>query len=183
MVMYVYVYPLWETHITILTFVNFGLHRRPDATQLGELKACINPILELIRPLFAAREIGPFRLEFRPPVLTRKAAILPISNPSGQIAQIRQRAGQLLDGNKDLRDQLSRRGLNVPGIIHSTILRFKKAPRDPRQFTAGFDHAAAAAMPFAIEVNEILLTTETKPYMRSGEILHRFALAGSSHRP
>ena len=49
----VYVYPEWETHVTIMTFVNFSLHRRPAPERLAELQSLINPVRELIRPLLA----------------------------------------------------------------------------------------------------------------------------------
>jgi hypothetical protein len=125
--------------------------------------------------MFDSLSIKPFRLEFGPPVLTRKAAILTAANPTGEIARIRQRATELLEANHELRTKVVRGGLNVPGIIHSTIMRFKHAPRD----MSGFDAAAKATPPFAIDVKEIFLTTETKPYMREGEIIHRFPLATS----
>jgi hypothetical protein len=172
----IYAYPVWETHVTIMTFVNFNLHRRPSPERLAELRSCIGPILQALRPLFDGHEMAPFRLEFLPPVLTRKAAILPMANPSGEILQIRRRASQLLRGNRELHEKLLCAGLNVPEIIHSTIMRLKTAPRDLPRFEAGFDAIAATTSPFATTVGEILLTTETKPYMREGEILHRFAL-------
>ena len=177
----VYVYPLWETHVTIMTFLNFTLHQRPSPERMAELQSWIGPIIEAMQNLFDTEAIAPFRLEFQPPVLTRKAVILPVANPSGEIARMRQRAGQLLESNQALHEKLLRNGLNVPGIVHSTIMRFKKAPQDLSRFTAGFDAVAAATAPFAMTVREILLTTETKPYMREGEIVHRFALAGPQH--
>ena len=50
----VYVYPDWETHVTIVTFVNFSLHRRPDAKRLAELKALIQPIAKILQPVLVA---------------------------------------------------------------------------------------------------------------------------------
>jgi hypothetical protein len=172
----VYVYPFWETHITIITFLNFSLHRRPDAKRLEELRAFTAPILDAMREVFRAEPIAPFELHFRAPVLTRKAGILPIGNPTGEIPRLRQRALQVLEANKELHGNLTRLGLNVPGIIHSTIMRFKKVPSDFGRFTTGFDAVAASAPPFTIPIRELYLTAETKPYMRSGEILHHFPL-------
>ncbi len=173
----VYVYPIWETHITIVTFLNFSLHRRPSPQHLEELRSCIAPVNEVMQSLFDTEAIKPFRLEFQPPVLLRKAAILPVANPSGEIARIRRRASQLLEGNKELHGKLLHGGLNAPGIIHSTIMRLKKMPRNLPRFTANFDAVAATTAPFAMIVKEILLTLETKPYMREGKIVQRFALA------
>jgi hypothetical protein len=112
-------------------------------------------------------------------VLTRKAAILPIADATGTIARLRHSVGAALAADKALHAQLVRGGLNVPGIIHSTIMRFKSEPGDLARLLADFDQAAATAEPFPLAIDELLLTTETKPYMRAGEILDRFALARS----
>jgi hypothetical protein len=170
----VYVYPEWETHVTIMTFVNFSLHQRPGPAQLAQLQSLIQPVAELIRPLLARPA---FELMVRPPELTRKAAILPLSDPTGEIVRIRQTVSAALTEKPALRAELSSAGLNVPGIIHSTIMRFKGAPLNLPRFLADFDRAAAAAAPFPLVINELLLTTETKPYMREGAVIHRFPLA------
>jgi predicted RNase H-like HicB family nuclease len=170
----VYVYPEWETHVTILTFVNFSLHRRPEPERLAQLQSLIQPVRALIGPLL---ERPAFKLMLGPPVLTRKAAILPISDPTSAIADIRQTVRAALAADKGLHAELARGGLNVPGIIHSTIMRFKSQPGNLAKFLAEFDDAAAAAEPFTLTIDELLLTTETKPYMRAGEIADRFPLA------
>jgi predicted RNase H-like HicB family nuclease len=170
----VYVYPEWETHVTIMTFVNFNLHRRPAPERLAELQSFINPVRELIRPLLARPA---FELVLGPPVLTRKAAILPITDPSGAIADIRNTVRAALAAEKGLQAELVGAGMNVPGIIHSTIMRFKSEPNDLAKFLADFDQAAATAKPFPLAIDELLLTTETEPYMRAGEVVERFPLA------
>ncbi|HEV7927497.1 MAG TPA: hypothetical protein VGR14_19255 [Verrucomicrobiae bacterium] len=170
----VYVYPEWETHVTILTFVNFGLHKRPEPERLAQLQSLLRPVRQLIRPLLKRPA---FELVLGPPVLTRKAAILPISDATGAIADIRQSIRSALAADKELHAELVLGGLNVPGIIHSTIMRFKSEPRDLTKFLADFDQAAATSEPFPLAIDELLLTTETKPYMRAGEIVGRFTLA------
>jgi hypothetical protein len=173
----VYVYPEWETHVTIVTFVSFSLHWRVEPERLAQLQSLIHPVSELIRPLLE----GPaFKLVLGAPVLTRKAAILPISDATGAIARIRQTIRAALAADKALHAELVRGGLNVPGIIHSTIMRFKSEPSNLAKFLADFDQAAVAAEPFTLAIDELLLTTETKPYMRAGEIVHRFPLAAGS---
>ncbi len=173
----VYVYPECETHVTILTFANFSLHHRPDPTRLVQLQSLLDPVRALLRPLLN----GPaFELILGPPVLTRKAAILPISDASGAIPRIRESVTATLAADKGLHSELMRAGLNVPGIIHSTIMRFKSQPRDLPRFLADFDQVAATAKPFPLAIDELLLTTETKPYMRAGEIVGRFPLAYNS---
>lgn len=172
-----YVYPFWETHVTIMTFINFSRHQRPAPAQAAALGAELGPIAGLLETLFDREPVQPFQLEFRPPVLTRKAAILPVANPTGEIPRLRRRAGQLLESNPDLHQRMIAAGLNVPGIIHSTVMRFKRTPPDASRLTAGFDAVAAATAPFAVTVRELFLTVETKPYMRGGEIMRRFPLA------
>jgi len=110
-------------------------------------------------------------------VLTPKAAILPIADPSGEITRVRRDVISALEADKELHGKLARAGLNVPGIIHSTVMRFKAAPSDLARFAADFEQAARAAHQVEIMIDEILLTTETKPYMREGTIVHRFPLA------
>jgi hypothetical protein len=172
----VYVYPERQTHVTILTFVNFSLHRRPEPERLAPLQSLLDPVRELIRPLLN----GPaFELVLGPPMLTRKAAILPISDATGAIARIRHNVDAALAADKKLHAELVRAGLNVPEIIHSSIMRFKSEPRDLPKFLADFDQVAATAEPFPLVIDELLLTTETKPYMRAGEIVARFPLAPS----
>jgi hypothetical protein len=170
----VYVYPQWETHVTILTFVNFSLHRRAEPERLAPWPSLLNPVRELIRPLL---ERPAFELVLGPPVLTRTAAILPISDATGAIADIRQTVRAALAADKGLHAQLVRGGLNVPAIIHSTIMRFKSEPGDLARLLADFDQAAATAEPFPLAIDELLITTETKPYMRAGDIVDRFPLA------
>ncbi len=172
----VYVYPMWETHVTLITFINFSRHKRPSPQQVGELGSLVPPVLELLRFIIDSKKLGAFQIELSPPILSRKAGILPVSNPSGEITRIRQWVRESLDGNAPLRERVLGAGLNIPGIIHSTILRFKQAPGDVRRFLAEFDSVAAATKPFSFSVNELLLTAEPKPYMRAGEVLHRFRL-------
>jgi hypothetical protein len=175
----VYVYPDCETHITILTFVNFSLHKNPDKERLARLQSLLAPVRALLQPLLTR---AAFELMLDQPILTRKAAILPISDPTGAIAEIRQTVRAALAADKGLHTELVRAGLNVPGIIHSTIMRFKTEPRDLARFLTDFDQAAATAEPFPLQIDELLITTETKPYMRAGEIVERFPLAPSSAR-
>jgi hypothetical protein len=170
----VYVYPDWETHVTIVTFVNFSLHRRPDASRLTQLESLLSPVIEILRPVLTGR---PFPLVINAPVLTPKAAILPITDPSGEITRIRRHVIAALEADKELHSKLSRAGLNAPEIVHSTVMRFKAAPADVARFAARFEEAAGTAHPVEIIIEELLLTTETKPYMRQGAVARRFPLA------
>ena len=172
----VYVYPERATHLTIVTFINFTRHRRIEPERLAQVQSLVNPVRELIRPLLEERA---FELVLGAPVLTRKAAILPISDPSGAIMRLRQSVRAALAAEKALEAELLCGGLNVPGIIHSTIMRFKSEPANLARFLADFEAVAASVEPFSLAIDELLLTTETKPYMREGEIIQRFPLSRS----
>jgi hypothetical protein len=170
----VYVYPDWETHITIVTFVNFSLHRRANAGRLAQLQSLLSPVAEILRPALAGRS---FPLVIASPVLGPKAAILPIADITGEIVRIRQKVRAALEANPKLHGELSRAGMNAPAIVHSTIMRFKSTPLDLARFASRFEEAAGAPQQVEIQIEELLLTTETRPYMREGAVAFRFPLA------
>src|SRR5580658_9392816 len=41
----VHVYPVWETHVTIVTVVSFYLHARVEPERLAQLQSLINPVI------------------------------------------------------------------------------------------------------------------------------------------
>jgi hypothetical protein len=170
----VYVYPLWETHVTIVTFINFTQQIAPTRERTAELKAVTRQVIAQLRPIFS--DIKPFDLWIEHPVISRKAAILPLSDPSDAIAQIRSRVAENLARDPSLQTKLSELGLNIPPLVHSTIMRFTKVPDDTSRFLSNFDKIATDLPRIAMRVDEIYITTETKPYMREGEIFHQFPL-------
>jgi hypothetical protein len=136
-------------------------------------------IIAALAPLFAENStdrIKPFTLQPQAPVLSRSAVILPLANLDGEVARLRQRVAELLQRHAPLQRELVKRGLKVPGIVHSTVARFAQMPPDLEIFLAAFDELAAETDFTPMEAGEILLTSETKPYMRGGEILRRFKL-------
>lgn len=180
---WIYVYPFPFTHVTLLTLVSFAHHTLPSAGLDRTLEAKLPEIVATLMPLFAEYSpdrIKPFTLHPQAPVLSRTAGILPLRNPDGEVTRLRQRAIELLGRNEPLHRDLMERGLNVPGIIHSTVMRFRQPPPDLGKFLAAFDEFATETDFPPVEVREILLTSETKPYMRDGKILRRFKLVGSS---
>jgi hypothetical protein len=171
----VYVYPDWETHITIVTFVNFSMNRRPDTALREQLELLLEPVIKILRTTLQSAR--PFHLTIGAPVLTPKAAILPISDTSGEIGRVRRNVLNALKANTELYGKLSRAGLNVPGIVHSTVMRFTSAPKNYAKFVADFAEVSQFVIPVEFVVSELLLTTETKPYMREGTVVRRFPLA------
>jgi len=175
-----YVYPFAFTHLTLVTLISFSRHVRPSAELVKALTGKADEIIVALAPLFAensTERIKSFTLQPQSPVPSRSAVILPLVNPDGEVARLRQRMGELLRHHASLHRELVERGLNVPGIIHSTVARFAQTPADLNKFLSAFDKVAADTKFPAIQADELLLTSETKPYMRGGEILHRFKLA------
>lgn len=176
---WLYVYPFAHTHVTLVTLVSFARHVRPTPETVHALEARVPEIIAALSPLLAGDSrdgLKSFQLQPEPPVLARSAGILPLVNPDGEVQRLRARARDLLQRNAPLHRELVERGLNVPGIVHSTILRFRQPPPELEQFLAAFDEIAAEAKFPPMDVGEFLLTTETKPYMRGGEIRRRFAV-------
>jgi len=176
----VYVYPFPFTHVTLVTLVSFARHARPTAALMKPLLETLPEITATLSPLFTADSpdrIKHFKVHPQLPVLARGAGILPLLNPDGEVRRLRQRTVELLQHNEPLHRELTQRGLNVPGIIHSTVMRFRQPLPDLEKFLAAFDQIAAETSFPPVEVEEILLTSETKPYMRGGEVLRRFQLS------
>ena len=175
-----YVYPFPFTHVTLVTLISFSRHVRSSSELVKALAGKTDEIIAALAPLFAensTERIKSFTLQPEAPVLSRTAVILPLLNADGEVARLRQRVTELLQRHAPLHCELVERGLNVPGIIHSTVARFAQTPPDLNEFLSTFDPIAASTKLPPIPVTEILLTSETKPYMRGGEILHRFKLA------
>lgn len=178
-----YVYPFPFTHMTLVTLISFRRHTQPSSELVKTLAGKTDEIIAALAPLFAENStdrIKPFTLQPQAPVLSRSAGILPLVNPEDEVPRLRRRVTELLQCYGPLHRELVERGLNVPGIIHSTMARFVQTPPDLNAFLSAFDEIAADTKFPAIQVGELLLTSETKPYMRGGEILRRFKLATCS---
>jgi hypothetical protein len=174
----VYVYPFWETHVTIATLVNFTRQISPTVESIHALKNLISEIASALAP--ALKEpLKPFDLWIEQPVISRNAAILPLSDPTGAVSKIRKRVVESLAAEPALRERLNELGLNIPPLVHSTIMRFKHVPANTRHFLSTFDQISRAVPRTLMRVEEIYLTTETKPYMREGEIVSRLMMVRS----
>jgi hypothetical protein len=161
----VYVYPYATTHVTVATLVSFKDHADPGGAEEARILGLVPEIARRLEP--AAARIGRFDIEVGAPVLVEEAAFLPIQNPGGEVAHVRARLGVAL------RDLCTPR---IPQAIHSTVLRFRRAPAEPARFRAAFDEVARMAPLGRARIEELLITTETRPYMAAGAIAHRFSL-------
>jgi hypothetical protein len=163
----VYVYPYERTHVTVSTLVSFRRFPDPSPAQEAALAALLPGIAEALDA--AARGVGEIAIDVGPPVLVRPAAFLPILNPGGEVRRIRERLRESLGGVPDL-------DLSMPAAVHSTVLRFRQAPADAQAFRERFHEIAAGVRFGPALVRELLVTTETRPYMAGGAIVHRTTL-------
>eukprot|EP01052_Picozoa_sp_SAG31_P040704 SAG31_NODE_5962_length_2236_cov_1.543753_3_plen_95_part_00 len=72
--------------------------------------------------------------------------------------------------------------VGIPGIIHSTFLRFKAPLDDPLLFKQEFERAAATWTPLEVTLTEVCFTLEDVPYMHGAspdKILVRYPLRKS----
>src|SRR5437016_5912674 len=75
------------------------------------LNELIPKIIACLHPLLTKPDRQLMHIEFQSPVLTRKAAILPIINPDGAIAQLRAQALQQLKTDPVFYDSLVKAGI------------------------------------------------------------------------
>lgn len=176
------VYAPEQTHITLATLVSFHLHLAPDEAALAALEAvAARALARLKQGWHELAWMAPFELHAEVPILTRKACFIPWGNPGGEIAAIRDGLRRWIESDPVLMSDLSSRGFNVPGIIHSTVARFAEGSDAGSDVLGCFDRAAAVFELPPMRVDEILVTAELCPYMARGETRHRFCLAVGDH--
>jgi len=172
------IYPPSDTHITIATFISFTKYCSPTSTQLADLEQLVARVLELCGQTATEDSAqAPFVLRPEPPVLTRRACFIPWQDPSGTIAEMRCRWRNRLEQHPDLLADLRAAGLNMPGIIHSTVARFA-AWSDPAEVISAFQASLGAFRLPGMLVSELLITTEIRPYMVAGAVRRRISLQG-----
>jgi hypothetical protein len=164
-----YVYPYHQTHVTAMTLVDFKKHAPPTADAMSEFQALVPKIISSVSQILFDLDLHSFAIDVGPPVLSPKAAFLPILNTTGEVMRFRTAVKSLLS-------PLLPEGLLVPDFIHSTILRFVTPPPDVGAFLSAFDSAIDQCSLGTAMIDEFLLTEETNPYMSGGRILHRFPL-------
>lgn len=167
-----YVYPFPTTHVTAMTLVSFMDYPEPTEHQRARLRTLAQKVATMLDSFFeAAREdhIRPIVVRIERPYLARGAVILPMADILGEMARLRASVGAVLEGVSELR-------LKIPGIVHSTIGRFTRVPADPVRFRQRFAEVTQDVDFGTITFGEVLLTAETRPYMRRGDVIARFAL-------
>jgi hypothetical protein len=174
-----WVYPFAQTHVTLVTFLNFARFPHPTACQEQTARAVAARFAgewEWRREPRGRGGIGPFELHFAGLRLSRAAAFVEWRNPAGEVGLIRQMAEAWAHADADLAALGPAAGFGVPNIIHSTVLRFRGPLADPPAFLAGFERLAGRIRLSSLPVRDLLITAETRPYMRAGQVLHRLSL-------
>jgi hypothetical protein len=168
-----YVYPFAYTHVTLLTAVSFKTNPDPSPSTVQAVEDAAATLGDFLHG--ATRDIAPFTIDIAPAVLMPAAAFLPIANPTGEIALVRKRALEFCASSGGVIA-----GAFAPRAIHSTIMRFRAPPRDPAAFARAFDEVAADFCFGEGTIDRVLVTLETKPYMREGRILRSAPLERTS---
>lgn len=197
-----YVYPPEQTHITLVTFLNFLRHRRPTAEWLREVEVRVLDVRRKLDCLLRTGSVSggkrtgvdqggffqAFVLDEPEFCLAPKAGFLRFRDAAGRMAQIRDAVRAWLSEDREVGEWCEAGGLNIPGIAHSTCVRFIGRP--PTECERGCEResellesarqavneACELAPLVRVDVDELLLTTETKPYMRGGACLARWKL-------
>ena len=120
-----YFYPPETLHITIATFIPF---HEPMASKKEE---CTLACIEIMNKSFARKDWPqkPFHVEFDCAQIGSKAGIFMWKNEDGMIAKMR----QIIQEEHNFYNETNSKNLNdrkliIPGIIHSTFLRFGSVP-------------------------------------------------------
>jgi hypothetical protein len=161
----VYIYPYSQTHITILTIINFKkrLDQPKQVLNRDTIKVLTSKIKEVLKQ-------KPIQISIGSPILAREAASLPVYNPTREIDNMRKQAAGILRVNDIVYD------LEIPDSIHSTILRFKEAPSDRTEFLRRFKQITKGCVFREGKINNICITEEIKPYMKEARILDKIEL-------
>jgi hypothetical protein len=165
-----YVYPFATTHITVLTAVNFKSYPDPNEDLVREIDRAAVELATFVEE--NSRDLPPFTLELGHPVLVPAAAFVPMTNRTGEIAKIRERALRFCRAAGGILGLAS-----APQAVHSTILRFRGVPSDPTAFASRFAQIARGADFGDIAIDRLLVTLETKPYMREGSVVRSIDLS------
>jgi hypothetical protein len=165
-----YVYPFANTHITVVTAVSFKSFADPTEAQVRDIDRAADELGAFLAE--NTSDLRAFSLEAGTPVLASAAAYVPMQSPTGEIAKIRERCLAFCHRAGGVMAQAS-----APrSMIHSTVLRFREPPRDAMAFADAFDEIASGVHLGAIAIDRLLVTVETKPYMREGRVVRSFEL-------
>lgn len=164
----VYVYPYHQTHITLMTIIDFKKYLNPRKDKIIAFKEIAAELYELLIPI--VQTTSQFKISLDSLELSQNAGFLQSQEPRKSVVKLRAAIENAL-----IESELSIIP-KIPNIVHSTILRFKSVPSNPSNFLFDFNSIKRNSKIAEILISELLITSETKPYMRDGEILYRISL-------
>jgi hypothetical protein len=183
-----YFYPDWSLHLTLASPAPFTNTMLADAdSQAAYADVWARALSEVSQTRKDGEwPAGPFPLVIERLLLDKAAGIMLYSDPTGAVTQLRDtikriaaehplfsgtagsKANPVGAGTPSGGELLARSGFKVPGIIHSTVLRFKRdiAPGpEADAVRAAFDALAARWAPVTVQAEAVLLVHERVPYM------------------
>lgn len=167
-----YVYPHAHLHCTVATLASFRtghLRNAPLATQRAHTRAWAQALAAEFRSSHASHGPKTFTLSAKQPFLSCAAACLSYANPTGEVAALRSLARRSRDrlGATHPEVPTGTDDFNVPGIIHSTVLRFARAPpaAETARVRRDFESIAATWSDVDVSVARAYLAIEDSAYM------------------
>lgn len=164
-----YVYPLSQTHITIVIITDFHEIINPDANEQKKFALLTKDIVACLKPLLNDYTGGAIKLKLNGAKLSAKAGFLSFIDQENNMTRLRAVVSNLLKEIPELKPR-------IPNIVHSTFIRYVDTPKNPIELCEKFEVLAKSLLPVEIVIPEVLLTLEPKPYMRSGEVVQSFNL-------
>jgi hypothetical protein len=91
----VYVYPYHQTHVTVMTLVNFKKYKNPNTEKMRNFEKFVPKIISLISRELPGK-FKPFKIDVGWPVLLKNTVILPILNQTEDVYRFRKKVSPLL---------------------------------------------------------------------------------------
>lgn len=169
-----YIYPAPCLHITVATLVSF-FNGLPEAQtpggQSAAREAWQSAVSEALKGSGGALSDGKsFRLRVQRPTLGKKAAIFRFDDVDGAVGRMRDALNAARARSRGAWPKwLDDAGYNVPGIVHSTFLRFVRPPAHPAAFRAAFEGVAARWSVIDVKFRCVQAGIEAVPYLHLKE--------------
>lgn len=166
-------YDFHHLHCTVATLASFRtghLRHAPQALRTRHRDVWVQAIRRAVEEAEAGGSWPrAFQLQTARPFLSAAAGCLSYTCDGPQMAAVRQTMRRAREIALALQPDLPAgpEDFNVPGIIHSTVLRFVKPPSDPQRLRQIFEAAADEWMSVTrtLPIDKVVLAVEDVPYM------------------
>eukprot|EP01006_Ploeotia_vitrea_P007130 TRINITY_DN16082_c0_g1_i1.p1 TRINITY_DN16082_c0_g1~~TRINITY_DN16082_c0_g1_i1.p1 ORF type:complete len:279 (+),score=31.19 TRINITY_DN16082_c0_g1_i1:58-894(+) len=166
----VHMYAMDAIHTTVATTLNFKFDHpnvAPEAYSMY-IEHWKEDLEKTLKSEAVFGGLLPFKMTIHAPKISKAAAYFPIENPTGEVEQLRRAIKKTIAKNDRLnfiQGQHIGKEFHVPGIIHSTLLRFKKSPTDVPAWMKTFHQISATWEPVTVTVDKVYVAVEDRPYM------------------